>query len=150
MGFSYHYKFGAAATATAAQLERFVKKVETTAKKLGFNPTTVFNAAFTSDQQKDFARRLTTGHLLESEKLKGVVLLSEGQVWNHDPVNGRCRVIPERGVVLVVIDERRRETAFGFFAYPRFLKDLNGRDVMSMGIDGRWIFEDFVDSPDPR
>jgi hypothetical protein len=39
---------------------------------------------------------------------------------------------------------------FGFLKYPGALKDLNGRDVVPTGIGYRWIFRDFVDSPDAR
>ena len=117
---------------------------------MGFRPTTVLEAEFDTPERREFARRLTTGHRLESEKLKGAVVLREGQVWSHNPVHGDCRVIPERGVVLVVTDERGCETVFGFLKYPAALKDLNGRDIVPTGIWDRWIFRDFVDSLDAR
>jgi hypothetical protein len=82
--------------------------------------------------------------------LKGVVILREGQVWDHNPVRGECRVIPEQGVVLVVTDERACETIFGFFRFPAVLKDINGAALVSTGLGDRWIFRDFIDSPDPR
>jgi len=47
---------------------------------MGFRPTTVLEADFDTPERREFARRLTTGHRLESEKLKGVVVLREGQV----------------------------------------------------------------------
>ncbi len=150
MGLSYHFSFTAPATKTAAELEAFLKEVESDAKAMGFAPTTVLDAPFDTKDRREFARRLTTGYWLESEKLKGVVVLREGQVWKHDPVHGDCRVIPQRGVVLVVTDERGCETVFGFFKYPAALKDLNSRDVVPTGIGVRWVFRDFVDSPDER
>jgi hypothetical protein len=78
------------------------------------------------------------------------VLLCDQQIWDHDSAEGRCRVIPERGVVLVVTDEQGRETVLGFFQYPQCLKDLNSREVVTTGLNGKWVFQDFVDSPDPR
>ena len=150
MGLSYHFTFKAPATKTAAELETFLKSVEGDAKKMGFEPTLVVDASFDTPKRLEFARQLTTGLHLESEKLKGVVVLREGQVWQHDPVYGDCRVIPERGVVLVVSDKQGCETIFGFFKYPAALKDLNERDVVATGIGDRWMFRDFVDSPDAR
>jgi hypothetical protein len=79
-----------------------------------------------------------------------VVLLRDGQVWNHDAVAGSCRVIPKRGVVLVVTDAQKRETVFGFFQFPAALKDLNGKDLVTTHQGDRWTFQNFVNSPDPR
>jgi hypothetical protein len=52
--------------------------------------------------------------------------------------------------VLVMTDEQGSEMVFGFFRYPAVLKDLNGRDTVPTGIGDRWIYRDFVDSPDVR
>ncbi len=150
MSLSYHFNFSAPTTVAADDLLRFLKSVETEAQQMGFQPTTVLDALFDSPERQEFARRLTTGHWLESEKLRGVVVLRDGQVWSHDPVQGSCRVIPERGVLLVVTDEHKCETLFGFFLYPAALIDLNGREVVSTGIRNRWVFRNFVDSPDGR
>jgi len=150
MGLSYHYKFSAPKSVTAAELERFVKKVQTAAEKMGFKPTTVINAAFTTAEEKQFARRLTTGLHVEDERLKGVTLLDESKVWSHDRSNGSCRVIPEKGVLLVVKDECGCDTMFGFLFYPDSLTDMNGKELAALPSNGRWIFGDFVDSPDPR
>ena len=150
MGLTYHFTFSAPTTVTADELLKFLRKVEKDAKQMGFRPTTVLEAEFDTPERREFARRLTSGHRLESETLKGVVVLREGQVWSLNPVHGDCRVIPERGVVLAVTDEHGCETVFGFLKYPGALKDLNGRDAVPTGIGGRWIFRDFVDSPDAR
>lgn len=150
MGLSYHYKFSAPKTVAEAELESFVKKVEAEAKKMGFNPTTVVNAAFTTAEEKTFARRLTTGLHLEDERLKGVTLLDESKVWSLDRINGSCRVIPEKGVILVITDERGCETVFGFLFFPDSLTDMNGKELATLPSKGRWIFRDFVDGPDSR
>ena len=150
MGLSYHFTFTAPATKTAAELESFLKTIEPDVRAMGFEPVLVLNAMFDTKERREFARRLTTGYRLESNKLKGVVILRAGQVWSHDPVHGDCRVIPERGVVLVVTDKQGCETVFGFFRYPAALEDLNGRDVVSTGLGERWMFRNFVDSPDER
>ena len=150
MGLSYHYKFSAPKSVTSAELERFVKKVEAEAKRMGLEPTIVINAAFTTAEEKKFARRLTTGLFAEDERLKGVTLLDESKVWSHDRINGSCRVIPETGVMLVVTNERGCETAFGFLYYPDSLADINGNELALLPSKGRWIFRDFVDSPDSR
>jgi len=78
------------------------------------------------------------------------LLLRDGQVQNHDPVHGSCRVMPRRGVVLVVMDAQKCETVFGFFQFPATLKDLNGEDVVETGAGNRWTYRNFLDSPDPR
>ena len=140
----------APASKTAAELEAYLRTVEVKAKELGFAPTMVVNAKFDNRERQDFARRLTTGLKLNSDQLKGVVLLADGQVWSHEPNSGFCRVIPKQGVLLVITNERGHESAFGFFRYPETLKDLNGRDVIRTGAGNRWTFQDFVDSPDPR
>ena len=150
MSLSYYFTFSAPATVKAAKLLEFLKTVEAEAKQMGFSPTMVLNAEFDTPKRREFARRLTTGHRLENEKLKGVIILREGQVWSHDSVYGDCRVIPEYGVMLVVTDERECETVFGFFRYPAELKDLNGVTTVPTGIADRWIFRDFVDRPDER
>ena len=150
MGLSYFYSFSAPADKTAAELEKFLQTVDLVAKRMGFDPTLVVNAKFDNPERQNFARQLTTGARLECDKLKGVVLLRDGQVWHHDPVTGSCRVIPKRGVVLVVTDEQRRETVFGFFQYPAMLQDLNDRDVVATHQGDRWNFQSFVNSPDIR
>ena len=131
-------------------LEDFLHDVEDDAKALGFDPVLVVDAAFDTPERQKFARQLTTGARLESDKLKGVVLLRDGQVWHHDPLTGSCRVIPNRGVVLVVTDAQKREAVFGFFQYPTRLQDLNGKDVVTTNQGERWTFQNFVKSPDPR
>jgi hypothetical protein len=150
MGLSYHYTFSAPKTITAGELEGFVKKVETAAKEMGFKPTTVVNAAFTTPEEKQFARRLTTGLFAEDDRLKGATLLDESKVWSYDRITGSCRVIPEKGVVLVVTDERGCETVFGFLFYPDNLTDINGKELAALPSKGRWQFRNFVDSPDNR
>ena len=150
MGLSYHFTFSAPAATTAADLEKFLRTVEVEAKKIGFHPTMVLNAAFVTEEQKQFARRLTTGYWIEDEKLKGVTLLDERQVWDYHPVHGSCRLIPERGVVLIVTDEQGCEIVFGFLAYPKELRDVNQRVLLTTPCSDRWFFRDFVDSPDPR
>lgn len=150
MSLSYHFTFNAPASTPAAELERFLRAVEVEAKAMGFDPTLVLNAEFATPEQKQFARSLTTGYRIEDEKLKGLTLLDEKQVWSYDPVHGSCRLIPERGVVLVLTDERGTETVFGFLAYPKELRSINNRVLMMTPCSDRWIFRNFVDSPDPR
>jgi hypothetical protein len=150
MGLSYHFTFSAPAIAAAKDLVVFLKSVEKEAKVMGFEPTLVLDAVFDTLERQEFARQLTTGLRLENDKLKGVVLLRDGQVWQHDPVTGSCRVIPKRGVVLVVTDAQKRETIFGFFQFPAMLQDLNGKDVITAHQGGRWMFQNFVNSPDSR
>jgi len=150
MGLSYHFTFSAPAIAAAKDLVMFLKSVEKEAKVMGFEPTLVLDAAFDTPKRQEFARQLTTGLRLENDKLKGVVLLRDGQVWQHDPVTGSCRVIPNRGVVLVVTDVQKRETVFGFFQFPATLQDLNGKDVAMTHQGDRWTFQNFVNSPEPR
>ena len=150
MGLTYHYAFSAPGTTSAAVLEDFLHTVEDDAKAIGFNPVLVLDALFDTPERQKFARQLTTGARLESDQLKGVVLLRDGQVWHHDPVSGSCHIIPKRGVVLVVTDAQKRETVFGFFQFPASLQDLKGRDVVTTHQGDRWTFQSFVNSADPR
>jgi hypothetical protein len=149
MGLTYYFKFGAPAEKSPGELEVFLKSVEREAQRLGFNPTMVLNAEFQTQEQREFARRLTTGHEFESERLKGVVLLGAGQAFSHDPLSGRCRIIPERGVALIITDEKKQEAVLGFLKFPSALVDQNGLKLAETGL-GNWTFQDFIKSPDPR
>ena len=93
---------------------------------------------------------LTTGLEIRDERLKGVTLLDEDKVWSYDPGTGSVRLLPEKGVVLVVTDARRVESIFGFLAYPRQLLDLNGRVLLPEAGPDRWTYRGFVTSPDQR
>jgi hypothetical protein len=139
----------APAETAARELEEFLRGVEREAKRLGFAPTMVLNARFDTAERKEFARRLTTGYLVESERLKGAVVIEPGQVWNHDCEDGECRVVPEQGVILV-LTESGYETVFGFFRYPSALRDLNGRAFLETGLGGTWLFRDHIKSEDAR
>lgn len=150
MGLTYHYAFKAPTTATAASLEAFLKIVESKAKSLGFSPTTVINGAFDTDEQRGFARLLTTGLRIEHHSLKGITLLDTEQVWSYDPNEGCCRVIPKNGVVLVITDQTGRETVFGFLAYPKALLDVNGRTLLLIPDKEQWTYRGHIKNPDPR
>jgi hypothetical protein len=150
MGLSYYYTLAAPATASAEELTTFLKRVEKEAKRMGFQPTLVLNAVFDTQERRQFARRLTTGLPIEDERLKGVALPADAAVWEHDPHEGTCHLLPTNGVVLVVTDEQGCETLFGFFQYPENVKDVHGRTLAETGLSGRWHLSQFVDSPDTR
>lgn len=128
----------------------FLRGVEQLAKSLGFSPTTVLNVPFDTDERRDFARRLGGSFTVQDDRLKGIAVPAHGQIRDHLPVSGECRLIPERGVVLVVTDERGCESCFGFFKYPEQVVDIHGRTLAESALGGAWTFRDFVDSPDPR
>lgn len=150
MGLSYSFTFTAAAARSAADLEHFLKSVEADAKKMGFEPTHVFVATFQTPEQRQFARRIHVLLPVQDEELQGVVLLPEDKVVNFDPEIGRCRLLPEMAVLLVVTDEHQCETVFGFARYPETLDDVNGHPLVTIPVGGRWHFSDFIQSPDPR
>src|ERR1051325_4153711 len=150
MGLTYHFEFSAPASVDPSELENFLKDVESEAKAMGFDPTMVLNAQFDSTARRDFARRLTSGLHFEHEALKGVVILKEGQMWSHDPATGSGRLIPEQGVVLVVTDEEKRESVFGFLRYPDELVDHGGRIVAKTGVGRDWTFRESMKTSDPR
>jgi hypothetical protein len=150
MGLSYYFTFTAPAETTAQELTAFLKRVEKDAQGMGFRPTLVLDVAFDTPERRSLARRLTTGLPLGDERLKGVALAYDAAVWEHDPRDGSCHLLPARGVVLVVTDEGGCETVFGFFRYPQAVKDIHGRTLAETGLGERWYFRDFVDSPDPR
>src|SRR5688572_25166401 len=107
MGLSYYFNFKAPAKAKPRDLLQFLRTVEASAKKMGFQPTMVLDALFDTPERKQFARRLGMGYPVEDERLKGISLPAEGMVWHHDPQHGIAHVIPARGIVLVVTDEQR-------------------------------------------
>jgi hypothetical protein len=150
MGLTYHFEFKAPATETAENLERFLRGVEKEAQGMGFRPTLVLNAAFDSTERKQFARRLTTGLPVEDARLKGANVPDDSRVWHLDTTNGNCRIPPSSGVVLVVTDEVKCETIFGFMRFPETLRDAKGKVVAETGLGGAWYFGDHVKSGDPR
>ena len=150
MSLSYYYAFSAPGNTSPAELEDFLEFVAIYARSMGFDPALVSSTVFKTAEQQKLARLVTTGARLESPKLKGVVLLRDGQVWSHDNVNGSCRVIPKRGVVLTVTDEKKRESVFGFLQFPVGLVDLNGKEVVKTDQGNRWTYQSFVNSPDER
>src|ERR1039458_8116013 len=143
MALSFHFAFSAPATKPASELETFLKTVEKEARRLGFNPTLVLNAPFDTEERRAFARRLTTGQRIESERLKGAVLVRKGQVFSHDPVSGHCRLIPKQAVFLVVTNEQRQEVVFGFLRYPKTLEDTNGKKILDTKVGSDWRYVDF-------
>lgn len=150
MGLSYHFTLSAEAKVTAEKLTEFLKSVETDARKMGFHPTMVLNVVFDTLERREFGRRVVRGVHIEDQRLHGVVLPAKEQVWDFSPALGHCRLAPERAVILVLTDERGRETVFGFARYPETLRDINGRALLKTPVGDRWYFRDFVDSPDAR
>ena len=149
MGLSYHFSFAAPTRVAAEELEAFLQEVEGDARLMGFHPTTVLNGPFDNPDRRSFSRRVARGLLIEDERLRGVALPTEA-CWNFGAGTGYCRLAPEYGVLLVVTDEQGRETVFGFFRYPRVVRDRAGREIMPVAGDNAWVSGDFVDSPDHR
>jgi hypothetical protein len=150
MGLSFFYEFTAPADMPASELEVFLHDVQREAQALGFDPTIVLNVPFDTPERREFANRLGGNFTLQDERLKGVAIPAPGQLRNHDPESGECRLFPERAVVLVVTDERGCEACFGFFQFPEHITDIHGAILADTGLEGRWWFRDFVDSPDSR
>lgn len=150
MGLTYHYKFRASPQTGAAELVSFLQEVEADAQKLGLSPTVVVDAPFDSKERLLFARRFTTGLFVEDPRLIGARLSEHNTIWSFDPVGGSCRLAPERGVVLVVTDERGMEMVFGFMRYPPSIRDEAGRVIMPAPDPSAWVFSDFIKSADAR
>jgi len=150
MGLSFFYEFTAPAEMPASELEAFLHDVQRQAQSLGFGPTIVVNVPFNTPERREFANRLGANFTLQNERLKGVAILAPGQLRNDDSASGECRLFPRHGVVLVVTDEKGCEACFGFFQFPEHITDIHGEVLADTGLEGRWWFRDFVDSPDPR
>lgn len=150
MYLSYYYEFTAPATVTVGELEQFLKALEFKAKTLGFSPTTVLNVSFDTPERRAFARRLGGGYYVEDERLRGDVRLREGQVDHHNTQAGVVRLVPVRAVVLAVTDAAGGESCFGFMELPDKLVDQSGAAIMPLPARDRWMFKDFIDTPDPR
>ena len=145
MGLSYHYEFTAPATASADELEQFLK-----AKTLRFSPTSVLNVSFDTLERKAFARRLGSGYYVEDERIRVDVRLREGQVDHHNTQAGAVRLVPVRAVALAVTDAVGCESCFGFMQFPGCLVNESGATVMPLPSGDNWIFKDCIDIPDPR
>jgi hypothetical protein len=150
MGLSYYYEFRAPATVTAGELEQFLKALEFKAKTLGFSPTSVLNVSFDTPERRAFARRLGGGYYVEDDRLRGNVRLLEGQVNHHNAESGSVRLVPFRAVALVVTDASGCESCFGFMQFPESLVDESGATIMPLPLGDRWMFKDYIDTPDPR
>jgi hypothetical protein len=150
MGLSFFYEFTAPAATQASALEAFLHEVQLEAQSLAFNSTIVINVPFDTPERREFANRLGGNFTLQDDRLKGVAMPTPGQLRNHDPESGECRLFPERAVVLVATDERGCEACFGFFQFPEHILDIHGVVLADTGLGGRWWFRDFVSSPDPR
>lgn len=135
---------------TAAELEKFLKSVESDAQAMDFKPTQLFQATFDTKERRNFARQIRTMYRMTDDRLKGVVIPAENQVWRHDTISGDCWILPELAVVLVVTDERQMETVFAFARYSETLNDMNGRSLLKIPVGSRWYFSDFIKTPDPR
>lgn len=149
MGLSYHFSFRAPAHVSAGELESFLRNIEGDCRLLGFDPVIVVNGPFDNPDRRGFARRVARGLVVEDDRLRHAELPAE-TCWSHSPEGGYCRLAPEYGVFLVVTDERGAESVFGFFRYPRVIRDRAGREIMPVPGEGDWIQGSFVDSPDPR
>ena len=150
MSLSFYYEFGAPAEMSAAHLEEFLRDVERDAKSIGFKPTMVLNVSFDTPSRREFASRLGGSFTLQDDRLKGISIPDSGQLRDHDPVTGECRLIPSHGVVFVVTDKQCCEACFGFLKFPEHISDIHGAIIANTGLEGRWWFRDFVSSPDPR
>jgi hypothetical protein len=147
MGLTYHYSFTAPAAVPPEELEAFLQDIEGDTRLMGFRPTTVVNGPFDTPERREFARRVARGLTVEDERLRGVELSNEAY-WSCG--DGYCRLAPEHGVLLVVTDERGCEVVFGFFRYPRVIRDRTGRKIMPVPGDGAWVSGDCMKSPDQR
>jgi hypothetical protein len=147
MGLTYHFSFGAPAGVPPGELEAFLRNVEGDARLMGFQPTTVVNGPFDTPERRQFARRVARGLTVEDLRLRRTELPKES-CWSAG--EGYCRLAPEYGVLLVVTDERGCEVVFGFFRYPRVIRDRAGHEIMPVSGDGGWVSGDCVKSPDQR
>jgi hypothetical protein len=149
MGLTYRYKFFALPATQPQEIKAFLRKAEAEAKRLGFGPVMVLDAVFDTPERQQFSKRLTHGITFANEALKSASL-RDGQVWDLNKSDGICRIIPLRGLVLVVTDENRTENVFGLFRYPSWLEDAHGKRLLETGVGDAWSHEDFIKSPDPR
>jgi hypothetical protein len=149
VGLTYHFSLRAPGKTPAEELAEFLESVEGDARLLGFHPTIVINGPFDAAERREFAKRVARGLVVEDNRLRGVEF-ADGTCWNFGTGSGYCRLAPEHGVILVVTDERGNESVFGFFRYPRTIRDRAGREIMPVPGDGDWVHGSFVDSPDQR
>lgn len=149
MGLSYHFAFRAPETATPEELKAFLDDVEGDAKLMGFDPTAVVCGPFDTPERREFARRVARGFSVEADRLRGV-RLRENLCWTQHPSAGSCRLAPVFGCFLVVADERRVESVFGFFRYPQELIAESGSLVMHSPLGNAWQGSGCIDSPDRR
>lgn len=150
MGLSYHFKIHAPSSTPVEKLVESLRRIEVEAQSMGFDPTLVVNALFDSSEEKEFARRLTSGLRIQDDRLVGEGLLLDDSVWDYGPDSGVCRIIPEQAIVLIVTDEDHVEYCFGFFRYPSEIM-VAGKPISlpRETIDG-WIQAESLKSSDAR
>lgn len=149
MSLTYHFSFAAPAAVPASELVAFLQDLECDAQLMGFHPTMVVDGPFDSPERREFARRVARGLVVEDPRLRGLDFPRE-TCWNYGEGTGYCRLAPEHGVLLVLTDAQARETVFGFFRYPRVIRNRAGREIMPVPGDGAWVSGNFVNSPDHR
>jgi hypothetical protein len=150
MGLSYHYTFSAPSGTSASTLESFLRSLEHKARTMGFAPTTVLNVPFDTQERRQFSKRLGGYCHVEDSRLIGEFQLQTDQVWHHDHIKGSATLIPTHGVLLVVTDEHRHESCFGFFKYPAVLSRQSGELIMPTPSGNGWYFCDVIKTPEPR
>jgi hypothetical protein len=148
VGLDYKFRLTAPAGETSSALEHFLRNIEFNVRKLGFD-TTILNVPFDNPERREFARRLARRFWIEDPRLKSGIPCEEDSD-RQDADAGGCSVIPTHGVVLVAVDDSGRETCFGFMRYPETVRADDGVVLGETKLDGRWHFENAVQSPDPR
>ena len=141
------YQFRAPAETPAAELESFLRRVESEAQRLGFGPTAVINVQFDTAERAMVARRLAGALWLERERLHCPEPLDLTRYLTKD---GLTLPPPLGGVLLIVANESGDEACFGFMRYPESIQTGDGSVVVESGLGRSWFFENFVQTPDPR
>lgn len=147
MGLTYRYAFRASATRTATELAAFLHRVEIEAQRMKFWPTAVINVSFDTAERAEFSRRLGCGFWVRDERLKHSIPVG---AIRYLPEDGECSISPLSGVVLVITDETEREACFGFMQFPERVLARDGTLLAGTGLNGEWVFEEVLQSPDPR
>ena len=150
MALDYYYSFKAPGDTAPEALASFLTEVGEHATQLGFQKATLLTVDFLSDDEKEFSRRLALLPELVDEGLKGVSLPEKSHAYRHDATSGRCRLYPGTGVFLVVTDERGVESTFGFMKFPTEIRDESGEVAARIPWAKDWVFEQYVQTPDPR
>lgn len=149
---NYYYRLQAPEASEPKDLRTFLDRLGQRALELGFEAAHVVDAVFRSVDQLDFARRICILPTVETPLLTEADFTDDPAVFRQERGEGRCRVFPTRGLLLVLRDADELETVFGFLRFPERISgrtDEGGSVSIERPVGEDWRFDQIIQSPSP-